>query len=261
MDVGLMPKTEPKDDPRFLSSVERGFLVLDALAETTGPMSLTELSKATGLAVPTLQRLTATLVKTGYLEKEPSSKRYRAAVKTVDLLYSYLSRNQFAKRAWPHLVKLREDLGLDVSLSVPFGNSMIYVHRLPGYSGNFENTLPGRRVPIHLSASGRCVLSFLEPSQIRTTLGSLPLSKLTPWSKVDIEEIQSEIAKCRKHGYAVVEQEASPGTVTLAAPVTRASSAIAGVSVHSPTAGGDFQSIAERVLPSVISVSRAISVN
>ena len=124
--------SNPKDDPRFLSSVERGFLVLDALSDGTGPMSLTEIAKNTGLTVPTLQRITATLVKTGYLEKKENSKRYGPTVKTVDLLFSYLSRNQFAKRAWPHLVKLREDLGLDVSLSVQTGSTMIYVHRLPG---------------------------------------------------------------------------------------------------------------------------------
>ena len=252
-------KSNPKEDPRFLSSVERGFLVLDALSESAGPMSLTEIAKTTRLAVPTLQRLTTTLVQAGYLEKEANSKRYRPTVRTVDLLFSYLSRNQFAKRAWPHLVKLREDLGLDVSLSVPSGASMIYVHRLPGYSGNFENTLPGRKVPIQLSASGRCVLSLRDSQQVERFLNSTELTPLTPWSKADPDAILSELSKCREVGYAIVRQEASAGTITLACPVTKASEAIAGISVHAPIAGLDEVDFVDRVLLSLVSVSRALS--
>lgn len=259
MVAGQMFKTNPNDDPRFLSSVERGFLVLDALAESTEPMSLTELSNVTGLAVPTLQRLTGTLVQCGYLEKEASSKRYRATVKTVDLLYSYLSRNQFAKRAWPHLVKLREDLGLDVSLSVPFGNSMIYVHRLPGYAGNFENTLPGRKVPIHLSASGRCVLALRNRELVARLVNTADLPPVTPWSSTDPDSILLEIRKAKELGYSVVKQEASPGTITIASPITKSLEPVAGVSVHSPIAGLTESVFVKKALQPLVSVCRALS--
>ena len=87
-----------RQDPRFLTTVERGLRVLEAMSAHYGAMSLTELSRTTDLTVPTLQRLTATLVEAGYVEKESSSKRYKLTVKTVDLLFSYLSRTQFAER-------------------------------------------------------------------------------------------------------------------------------------------------------------------
>lgn len=250
---------DARSDPRYLSSVERGFRVLDALSLASGPMSLTELSRETKLAVPTLQRLTATLTEAGYVEKEPGTKRYRPTVKTVDLLYSYLSRNQFAKRAWPYLVKLREDLSLDVSLSVPLTNSMIYVHRLPGYRGNFENTLPGKKVPMHLSASGRCVLSLQGTALVETYLASDMITPLTPWSKTDPKILMEEISDCREQGYSIVKQEASPGMMTLACPITRGVDPVAGVSVHAPVAGIDQTDFLEKVLPTVVSVSQALS--
>ncbi|WP_150526870.1 IclR family transcriptional regulator [Roseibium sediminis] len=253
-------QASPRDDPRFLTSVERGFLVLDTLSDSLGPMSLTEIAKATGLAVPTLQRLTGNLIQAGYLEKHSGSKRYSSTVKTVDLLFSYLSRNQFAKRAWPHLVKLREDLGLDVSLSVPSGGTMVYVHRLPGYSGNFENTLPGKKVPIHLSASGRCILSLMANERVRHYLASASLAPLTPWSITDPALLLEEIAQCRKNGFSVVRQEATSGTLTLACPIRRASEAVAGVSVHVPIAGTDENEFVCRALPLVVSVSDALRI-
>jgi len=256
----LVNQVSPRDDPRFLTSVERGFLVLDTLSDSLGPMSLTEIAKSTGLAVPTLQRLTNTLIQAGYLEKDSGSKRYSSTVKTVDLLFSYLSRNQFAKRAWPHLVRLREDLGVDVSLSVPLGSTMIYVHRLPGYSGNFENTLPGKKVPIHLSASGRCVLSSMESERVRHYLASANLAPLTPWSITEPAALLEEIAKCRKNGFSVVKQETTFGTLTLACPIRKESEVVAGVSVHIPIAGTDENDFVCRVLPLVVSVSDALRI-
>ena len=158
------------------------------------------------------------------------------------------------------MVKLREDLGLDVSLSVPTGNAMIYVHRLPGYSGNFENTLPGRKVPIHLSASGRCIMSLQIDKQVRQLINATNLTTVTPWSKTNPEEILEEISKCRELGFSVVKQEASAGTITLACPVTKGAEAIAGVSVHSPIAGQNESEFIATTLQSVVAVSRALSV-
>jgi IclR family transcriptional regulator, pca regulon regulatory protein len=247
-----------REDPRYLSSVERGFRVMEELASASGSLTLTELSRTTGLTVPTLQRLTATLMEAGYLEKETETKRYYPTVRTVDLLYSYLSRNEFAKAAWPHLVRLRETLKLDVSLSVPLGGSMIYVHRLPGYRGNFENTLPGKRLPMHLSASGRCYLASKNDEEIKDLLEAADLSKITTKSICEADAIFSAIIASRRNGYCLVDQETSMGLVTLACPVTRGKETVAGVSVHSPIAATPTDAFIDRVLPSLVSVALAI---
>lgn len=248
-----------KQDPRFLTSVERGLRVLDALSAQYGPMSLTELSRKTDLTVPTLQRLTSTLVDAGYLEKEPSSKRYRLTVKTVDLLYSYLSRNQFAERAWPHLVHLRETLGVSISMSIPLQDSMIYVHRLPAYAGNFENTLPGKKIPLCLSAAGRCILAQQPRQAVEDYLAQVEIPALTPFSLTDPQKIMTEIDLCRSRGYALVQQETSQGLMTLACPVMRGKTARAGISAHVPLAGNDAESFVAKVLQPVVSVSHAMS--
>lgn len=249
----------PMHDPRYLSSVERGLSVLDALSLASSSLSLTELSRQTGLTVPTLQRLTSTLSNAGYVQKDATTKRYKATVKTVDLLYSYLSRNQFAKRAWPFLVKLREETGLDVSLSVPIQSSMIYVHRLPGFRGNFENTLPGKKIPLHLSASGRCILSMKSSEYLENYFSTNELVSITPWSQTDPAILADEVSLCRQRGYAIVRQEASSGMVTLACPISQNADVIAGVSVHTPVAGLIEEEFLSKVLQAAVAVSQALS--
>ncbi len=249
---------DPKQDPRYLTSVERGFRVLDALSASSGPLSLTEMSRKTRLTVPTLQRLTATLVEAGYLEKEQSSKRYRLTLKTVDLLFSYLSRNQLADRAWPHLVNLKESLGVGVSMSLPLQNSMIYLHRLPGYAGNFENTLSGKTLPMHLSASGRCFLAHQPHERVENYIASVEMVALTAWSLTDTDKVRDEIGLCRERGYALVQQEATPGLMTIACPVMSGTDVIGGVSAHVPMAGMNERTFVDRALLPVVSVSQAL---
>ncbi len=254
----MVAQTPTREDTRFLSSAERGFQVLEVLSSASGPLSLTELSKGSGLTIPTLQRLTATLIQSGYLEKDTPTKRYRLTVKTVDLLYGFLSRNEFAKLAWPHLVRLREALELDVSLSVPMGRAMIYVHRLPGHWENFENTLPGRQLPMHLSASGRCYLASHSDAEVKEYLASAPLEKLTPWSLIDPDRIVAEIVVAREKGYSLVEQETSAGLITLACPVLHGTKIIAGLSVHAYAASMPAETLLERALSAGVSTAQAM---
>lgn len=248
-----------KDDPRYLTSVERGFQVLETFSSSLGPLSLTDLKTATGLSIPTLQRLTTTLVEAGYLTKEPVSRRYQLTIRTIDLLYSYLSRNHFANSSWPHLVSLREELRRDVSLSVPQGHAMIYVHRLPGYRGNFENTLPGKQVPMHLSASGRCYMAAMSPAQLDAYFVDWTPVQLTNKSLNNKGEILEQITRCREQGYCIINQEVTTGVVTMACPVSRGGATRAGVSVHVPFAGMEPDALVETVLPTLATVAKAIS--
>ncbi|MEO0945786.1 MAG: IclR family transcriptional regulator C-terminal domain-containing protein [Pseudomonadota bacterium] len=102
--------------------------------------------------------------------------------------------------------------------------------------------------------------SLQDNEQVHQLLNVTNLTAVTPWSKTDPEEILVEISKCRELGFAVVKQETSAGTITLASPVTKGSDAIAGVSVHSPIAGHYESEFIAKTLQSVVAVSRALSI-
>jgi DNA-binding IclR family transcriptional regulator len=256
--LSVQAREDVTGDARFLTSVARGMTVLEAFAERPGPMGLTELSRVTGLPIPTLQRLTATLVKACYLEKDEERRSYQLTVRSLDLLYAYLSRNWLARKLWPHLVRLREDLGMDVSVSFPRGRHMIYVHRLPGYRGSFENTLPGRQVPQFASASGRCYLAALSPEACRARIEETDRKKLTPMTRTGAEEILAEIDRCREVGFCLIDQEVSVGVLTLSCPIYRGTDVVAGLSVHHPRASANRDEFTSAVLPSLARVAQAL---
>lgn len=89
-------------DTLFVNSVEKGFCILDAFRqgqEKLGlrDLSLTEISKLTGLDKSAVQRFTNTFVILGYLDKDPYSRRYSPANRLVDFFYTYLISSRKAR--------------------------------------------------------------------------------------------------------------------------------------------------------------------
>ena len=68
----------------FVSSLEKGFRVLEAFREAPGDLGLTEIALRTGLDKSAAQRFTNTLYQLGYLEKDPRSRRYRPAARLME---------------------------------------------------------------------------------------------------------------------------------------------------------------------------------
>ena len=65
-----------------VQSVERAFDLLELLTDAGGSQGLTQLSEASGLPLPTIHRLMATLTQAGYVRRE-SSRRYTLGPRLV----------------------------------------------------------------------------------------------------------------------------------------------------------------------------------
>ena len=257
--VNSSAKRAAQEDQRYLSSVDRAFSILEALSANPRSQTLTELSRATGIAIPSLQRMTRTLEECGYLAKDEKTKRYAPAIKTVDLLHNYLASNELAKTAWPHLVRLRESSGLGVSFAVPNGNAMIYVHRLPGYRGDFENTLPGKMISMHLSASGRCALASWPAAAVDEYCAAAEFAELTQYTVRSASELKERLQRATDDGYCIVEQEVSTGVTSIAVPVRAGATVVAGISLHATSIARIEEQVFQSLVVRLMQVGRALS--
>ena len=74
---------------------------------------------------------------------------------------------------------------------------------------------PGR-VPVHASASGKMILSQLNPAQRRKLLAHAPLQQHTPHTITDLDKLESALEQVREAGYAIDDEEFLPGLVCAA---------------------------------------------
>src|SRR3712207_3370025 len=86
-----------------VQSVDRVFHLLEHLADGGGARSLSELTRLTGLPMPTIHRLLRSLVNEGYVRQE-SSRRYALGPRMIRLGES--ASRMLGSWALPHLAKV-----------------------------------------------------------------------------------------------------------------------------------------------------------
>ena len=74
-----MPGLHAKE--KTVQSVERTLLIMEAMAENGGPMTLSEISNEVGLKVSTVHRLLKTLIYKGFADQDPYTGKYHLGVK------------------------------------------------------------------------------------------------------------------------------------------------------------------------------------
>ena len=247
-----------ENDPRYLTSVERTLSILETLSSYRSSLSLTELSNIVDIPLPSLQRMTKILEKNGYLTRDTRTKKYSPAIKAIDLMYNYLASNDFAKKARPHLVNLKQVTGCGVSLSIPSSVFMIYIHRLPNYKGDFENTLPGKRIPMHLSASGRCLLSSLSEQEVSNYMDNTEFQMITNHTIVDPPQLLLTLENIKLTGYSIVKEEVVRGLTSVSVPIYNKTKVVAGISIQLQSTAWTNEKIFQELVPRLHEVSNAL---
>ena len=93
----------------------------------------------------------------------------------------------------------------------------------------------GTRWPIHATSTGKAYLSALAPDAWRELL-TLPLTRFTPATLVDIDELEREFEQVRELGYATAIQEFETGASAAAAVLRNAiGNPVGAISFSGPT--------------------------
>jgi IclR family mhp operon transcriptional activator len=147
--------------------------VLNAL----GQASNSEVARALDLATPTSYRLLSSLVAERYASKNPSTKRYRPAERVLALSIGFDEGAWIAECARPLLALLGAELLWPVAVASVVGTTMV-VHETTDAQSPLavRRVMPGRRVGLLDTASGRVFLAFCPVEQRDTLLDQLALS-------------------------------------------------------------------------------------
>ncbi|WP_031100206.1 IclR family transcriptional regulator, partial [Streptomyces sp. NRRL S-15] len=127
-----MPPTSP-DRPGTPAPAEavaplmRGISVLRRLTDADGSLSLSDLERATGLARSTVDRVTLTLARTGYVRLD--GRTVTLAPRLMELGNAYLSSVRFPRLLGDLVDALADELDESVSLAVPDGEDVRFVHQ------------------------------------------------------------------------------------------------------------------------------------
>lgn len=219
-----------------IQSLARADSILEALsmAPRTG-MRLRDIALAAKLPPTTAVTLLQSLVGLRYAEQVAESGRYRLGRRLVQLARQVEARRDIVDLARPALIRLCQQTGEMVNLTVPDAAAMVVVESLSGDIVLKETPIKGRDLPLHGSASGKCLLAFAPPQMRAAFLEALPLTRLARRTINDLKKLEEDLARIRAQGFATEDDEFTPDTFALAVPVLDAAGNIqATLSVHGP---------------------------
>ena len=191
---------------------------LDALTNLQGHATLDERTRALDEPRSSVHRILNTLVEGDLLQKPGQRGGYRMGPKVITWGSTFLRAvnliDEFRIVAAPIVARVDETMQLAV-LDWP---DVVFVAFLDSQRPVRLATEVGRRLPAHATAAGKALLAFSGMS-LADSYRHLEMRRLTPKTVTSVAELDRQLAKVRRRGWAEVCQEASENLTCLAAPV------------------------------------------
>jgi IclR family acetate operon transcriptional repressor len=195
----------------------RLFALLEVIAAKDQRYALQDLVEETGLPKPTLHRMLQQLESAGLLRREGDSRLYRIGTRLRRLAENLLLNDSHHGARHAVLRHLVEEIGESCNLTALSGSEVVYLDRVETAAPLRFYLHPGSRVPVHCSASGKIFLAQMAPAQRRRLLANVPLEAYTPKTLTELEQIEREVQRVRKDGFALDDEEFLPGLLCIAA--------------------------------------------
>ena len=227
----ILPSVRTPPGTAIVPAVSRALTLLDRLAQQREPMSLALLTSELALPKSSVHGLCNTLMSFGYLRRQPDG-AFLIGPRVMSLAEAFVAGTDVAQEfnaLWADAGGAPEET---VVLSVLSGTDALYVAvrnsaRPLGLAFNV-----GMRLPACLSGSGKAVLAFREPVQVRKLFAAGLPAQLTQKGPREIEALMKELALTRKRGYSIDDETVREGVFSFGAPVFDATGqAVAGVAV------------------------------
>lgn len=221
--------------PSLIQSLDRGLVILQAVAQSKQPLSLNELAEMLDIDRSSAFRLAQTLRRRGFLSTPPGRKDYILGSSMWTLSRQYDWSNMLVRVAHKALKELAASVNETAHLAVREGKSALFIDSVDTTQVIAVSGQTGELVPLYCTAHGKALLADADERELRSTFGTGPLEKYTDSTIHTIDALARECAAIKKRGYATDEAEFSAGLRCAAAPIrTQNGSIIASIGVSAP---------------------------
>jgi IclR family transcriptional regulator, pca regulon regulatory protein len=244
----------------FVASVGKAFRVLETFTAAKSELSLTQVAERSGIGRSAAQRFLYTLTSLGYLNQDAHSRQYRLSSKLLVLTQAYASTDLLRQKASAILEEANRQCEETINLTVLDGTEVVYILRFPSKHAVSVNLTVGTRLPAFCTAPGRAILAHLDKDDAEAVLAASRLSKLTDATEVRRDRLRRILLGVRLRGYALSNQEAFVGDISVAAPVfDERRRAIAAVNIAVPFPRWSVGQVQRKLTPFVKDVAERVT--
>ena len=250
---------EDSRDPsgQYVQSLARGLSVIRSFDADHPEMTLSDISRRTGLTRATSRRFLLTLVELGYVKTD--DRLFSLTARVLELGFSYLSALSLPEIAQPHLEQLAASIHESTSASVLDGTDIVYVARVPTRRIMSVRINIGTRFPAYATSMGRVLLASFSSTDLEQHLDAIDFEGLTSRTITSRAALIKELGHVREQGWAMVDQELENGLRSIAAPIFHGPTVMAAINVSTTANSHTIESIQQNLLPPLRLAAERIS--
>ena len=193
----------------------RLFALLEIIARKDRLFSLQNLVDELGLPKPTLHRMLQQLEAAGMVARDGDRRLYGSGVRLRRMAENLLINNTVHGARRQVLHQLVREVGETSGVVTCVGHEVLCLDRVDTTAPLRFHLQPGSRLPIHCTAAGKLFLAQMTSLQRHRLLGYTVLSRYTGKTLITSEQLDVEIERVRRDGYAIDDEEFLPGLVCI----------------------------------------------
>jgi Transcriptional regulator len=207
--------------------------ILTALYMHEEDVAIRDIAEECGIPKSTLHRTLQTLKEEGWVHQGADGS-YRIGLRLLVLASQARLRMELVKQLDPIMRRIAAATQQTVVLSVLDGRQSVCLHTIESNKRIRIDSQVGSRGDLHAGASGKALLAF-GPAELLDELLTEPLTKYTPFTLTEPNELRREVEAILENGYAVSIEELDPGAAAIAVPILDThGELIAGISIAGP---------------------------
>lgn len=211
------PASDRVVGPR-MPALRHGVAVLRFLASKPGPVGAVAIARSLGLPRSSTYQILQVLVDEGLVVHIPDAQGYTLAVGVFELGSAYLRHQPLELLARPLLSRLMMTLNLTAHVGILYGHETLYLLKEQPARATSLITEIGVRLPAHLTATGRAMLSMLPASQVMAIYASRGVFvQRTELGPKTLRELKALLARDRERGWSVEDGHTTDGVTCIAA--------------------------------------------
>lgn len=250
-----MGKTEDSSSRAVL----RALAILEAVAQRSSGLTNSELSRKLDIPKSTASYILHALETKGYLKRDKETGKYRLGLKLITLSQNVITHSDVREYALPLLHQFVDRVKLPAHMAIIDRGRAVYIEKIEAPVFVRTDTWVGKRMPVHATAVGKALVSQMPEDAVDAILKERGMDKFTPKTITARTKFHQELEKVRAQGFAIDDEESSPGARCIAVPIFNAEGTIVAAIGTSGTTGQIDEAHLTRIVDMVKDMARRIS--
>ena len=207
------------------TAVKRTLDILEIVSKSREGITNAGLSRRLSIPKSSASYILRTLHARGYLHRDPEGGRYKLGLIVHTLGNRVLEATEVRDIALPFMHEFVRQTNVMCALSMTYEDEyeIMTIDKLPVRRYHLirrsVGTQIGSTISLHSSAAGKMLLALKPRANIESLMRARKLERNTPKTITSFPHLMAELAKVRKRGYALSDEEDVTGVRCLSVPI------------------------------------------